>query len=1430
MKLIGLTIILGALVASSCSGEVIEKFFAGVGDKEVHLTTSDSSGSVAQQFEILAGSYPKLMEVQLLMKRISAPTNDGASLELEVCADDNGRPSSDRRFAANTYVDNISGENLQWVSFPRGGTSEPYQMWPGKWWIVCRMGSSLSDVPQVICYGQSGNPYGSAYGTLRGNVAGNAWHEVMMADMNFVLYGDARTNIATTTTMTADPTDVKSEGASTITVEVTEHLGGPVEGPGIVDLTMDGGECDVPYLILENGKASTLWHAPKTPGTYNVWATYRGHAFGTNNYLQSTPATVSTSIPVDVAVFTTDTTFTYNPDPTYTRTPVSIQAIVTDNLGDFVNGGKVMFKCTPANGTFSSNPATMSNGVANTTWTTNNTCSVFDVKAIYSGYSTTTSSYGSSSYLWPIKVDCRPVTTTTTVEVSPDYPYIGKWTYVIVKVRDDSGDPVPGGLVHLSTTSGWFEDYYLDMRGGMQCTKWHVPDTTGPISLNAGYMEYLAGGNYYQASMRTGSTTVVEDPDKANDTLNYMSLWISDYTDDPVLVDCGNDANGFGKKLTDMQWGTGTIFPNGAACETYMRADYLHHEGHENDLIDTADFVWYGGHGNPNYITFISDCEDDKLSWLDCVDPIMREGCWGDKDMEWIALQSCDVLSNPGYWAAAMKDLHLECGFVTTSADVPNFGKHFGDFLFKDGIYDYAHPIWKAWFLATEMDMALDKRCRVVAQNDDMWQDHIWGQGYVCPDPHNDGHYTSTSIQRITLVLPTADAGGEGANGDYWVDAGAVLQLDGSKSRPAISDDYLTYAWDLDLGDGVGDGDVFGRRPQVVFSGDKTSYIVTLTVYESNGREQSDSAWVHVSKVHSVAPAQPKLSTGGMEIIDMTTSLPLEEQLPVFVMTDPTVGFDDSLSLAHHFGMDGSMEMGTSGNWRTCQGPNELMVNESTGAIMYANIDRAYEYMGPPGQLPTDQQAIAQANLLLTALGISKSGAEPELVTRVCRESGNTGDRSAPTSTPYQVRVCYQRKMDVGGTKYPVVGAGGKIMMLLDSGSNPPGFLKVCRNVQPAQNPVQLHGAATAIADFQRLGAKALTGGAILPKCNRVEINNISLGYYEAGFSTPQAAIYPVYVLDVTCEDNVGSLDAQVYMSAVAAPVEAAISAPDDETEVGFEEQVTFSGSAGGGTGPYTYEWSSDVDGELGTGATINARLPGYRKEGEAWEHTITLRATDATGAVGVANVHVKVVPNDLGDIRRSPTMAQVWLLGPIVTGIFPSWYYVETPDRSGGIAVTLHNPMPKIGDSVDVAGSVFTFQGERLIQPRWASIISSGNDVPEPLFMQNRCLGGADFGPFAPGVVGGIGLYDIGLLVTLAGRVTYVSPSNDYFIIDDASTWIFEAPMTTTPVKVMCQGFQPPASGSFALVTGISGAAEDNGQIISVLRMRDQTDLLGSW
>ena len=122
--------------------------------------------------------------------------------------------------------------------------------------------------------------------------------------------------------------------------------------------------------------------------------------------------------------------------------------------------------------------------------------------------------------------------------------------------------------------------------------------------------------------------------------------------------------------------------------------------------------------------------------------------------------------------------------------------------------------------------------------------------------------------------------------------------------------------------------------------------------------------------------------------------------------------------------------------------------------------------------------------------------------------------------------------------------------MLLDPGSDPRCFFKICRNVHPAENPIQLHGAAAAIADFQRLGAKALIGGAILPPCHRAEINSISLAYYEAGFSTPQDAIYPVYVPDVTCEDDMGSQDVQVYMSAVAAPVEATSGAEEDNGQI----------------------------------------------------------------------------------------------------------------------------------------------------------------------------------------------------------------------------------------------------------------------------------------
>jgi cysteine-rich repeat protein len=177
-----------------------------------------------------------------------------------------------------------------------------------------------------------------------------------------------------------------------------------------------------------------------------------------------------------------------------------------------------------------------------------------------------------------------------------------------------------------------------------------------------------------------------------------------------------------------------------------------------------------------------------------------------------------------------------------------------------------------------------------------------------------------------------------------------------------------------------------------------------------------------------------------------------------------------------------------------------------------------------------------------------------------------------------------------------------------------------------------------------------------VPGCHRIEIDDVSLGYWEADFGTLQNTIYPVYVLGITYENEVGASHTAVYMPAVAPPLEVTIGAPSNGLEVSHGTLVTFSGSVVGGLPPYVYAWASDHDGPLGTGASIDARLHVNLSEGQVHAHTVSLRVTDQTGMYAQALVEVTVVApsGDLdgdGDVDLDD-YAILWacLAGPGVT------------------------------------------------------------------------------------------------------------------------------------------------------------------------------------
>ena len=120
---------------------------------------------------------------------------------------------------------------------------------------------------------------------------------------------------------------------------------------------------------------------------------------------------------------------------------------------------------------------------------------------------------------------------------------------------------------------------------------------------------------------------------------------------------------------------------------------------------------------------------------------------------------------------------------------------------------------------------------------------------------------------------------------------------------------------------------------------------------------------------------------------------------------------------------------------------------------------------------------------------------------------------------------------------------------------------------------------------------------------------------------------------------------------------------------------------------------------------------------------------------------------------------------------------YVQDLDRCGGIRVSCDGPEnASRGAIVSVTGSLKTApQGEREIVAgaQGISIVALPGNMPRPVALTNRNVGGAAFNELTPGInypTNATGLYNKGLLVKVYGRVTAVDPTANAFYISDGS------------------------------------------------------------
>ncbi len=165
--------------------------------------------------------------------------------------------------------------------------------------------------------------------------------------------------------------------------------------------------------------------------------------------------------------------------------------------------------------------------------------------------------------------------------------------------------------------------------------------------------------------------------------------------------------------------------------------------GNDNNYADAVDAMWYTGHGNSGGFTFKNTTHDDGSI-------IPSDADWGNNNLEWLQLESCQVLrdtngSNNYFsrWGGTINGLHMLNGFHTNAQCVGGgTGGRFAEYLFPYKLFGItirpALTVRNAW-----AQMAFDKEPNgtifrsmgnIAPGNVTNINDYFWGQGSTGPD------------------------------------------------------------------------------------------------------------------------------------------------------------------------------------------------------------------------------------------------------------------------------------------------------------------------------------------------------------------------------------------------------------------------------------------------------------------------------------------------------------------------------------------------------------------------------------------------------------------------------------------------------------------------------------------------------------------------
>lgn len=220
----------------------------------------------------------------------------------------------------------------------------------------------------------------------------------------------------------------------------------------------------------------------------------------------------------------------------------------------------------------------------------------------------------------------------------------------------------------------------------------------------------------------------------------------------------------------------------------------------------------------------------------------------------------------------------------------------------------------------------------------------------------------------------------------------------------------------------------------------------------------------------------------------------------------------------------------------------------------------------------------------------------------------------------------------------------------------------------------------------------------------------------------------------------------------------------------------------------------------------------------------IGVKAKNGAGTWSAAAVSEKVVAASvvtrIADAKSRPDGVALILKLKPVTANFGESFYMEETDRSSGLKVEATSP--EEGSLADVGGILATVNGERVLTLALAKGVSAG-EVLTPVFVRNINIGGVPLNKYTPGVYGGIGLNNIGLLIKTAGRVIRLESGCMY--IDDGSAAVDA--LGAHGVKVLTSALRDiPSLDDYIVICGISSTEQSQKGVNRLIKPRRDSDM----